>query len=308
MNIEYLNKKRNKAFIIAILLSLLFHVLIIILFLMGFVLHPTREVENRKIKVSFQKRKPIRPPAKQPKPKPQPVPPKFFELVDNPNANQERPENASMLAEKSSVAAAPEAAERNQLAHTEPTRVNPSKDYTSPQQEKFSIEKESQAEGSNLKYVRNSSKGIFHKKFLGKPVHKPFSSEDVGTTNPSNKKSEIFDPRKIGKLALSTYAWDYAPYMKNWLRYLQNHWFAPPAYTELGLIQGQTIVRFRIYPDGHMEGLKVVYHEGHPSLKESSVSAVQASFPYKPLPDDFPDPYLEVTLRMMYPSLRRYVR
>lgn len=296
-------QNRRKIFIITLLLSLLFHLLIIWLFLLGFSFRKPVEINDKKLHVTFKKI-----PRKVPSPQPvksQPLQqPQFFELVDNPNANQQKPEHASMLAEKSSVAAAPSKGETSTTAHSNEESTSGTK-----AEKKENISSRDEKGAKNIfKYVRPSPKGIFNKKKLGNEINKPQAREKIGTVNPSDEDTKVFDPKQIGKLALSTYAWEYAPYMKSWLRFLQSHWYAPPAYTELGLIQGQTIVRFRIYPDGHMEGLKVLYHEGHESLKQSSINAVKASFPFKPLPKDFPDPYLEVTLRMMYPSLRRYVR
>ena len=89
---------------------------------------------------------------------------------------------------------------------------------------------------------------------------------------------------------------------------LKRHWFAPPIYSKLGLVHGYTIVQFRIGRDGQLEELKVLRQVGHHSLQESSVNAIRSTFPFRPLPPDFPDPYLVVVLKMIYPDLRQMYR
>jgi TonB family protein len=87
---------------------------------------------------------------------------------------------------------------------------------------------------------------------------------------------------------------------------LNRVWYAPPAYYELGLIYGHTILRFKISRAGDISDLEVLRQVGHASLEQSSVSAIQAVFPFLPLPNNFPDEYLEVTVKMIYPNLREY--
>ena len=94
--------------------------------------------------------------------------------------------------------------------------------------------------------------------------------------------------------------------MREFLKKLKRVWFAPPAYYQLGLIHGYTIVQFSITRDGQLKDLKVVRHTGHVSLEESSVNAVQSTFPFLPLPKNFPDPELKIKLKMIYPDLRAY--
>lgn len=290
---------RRKILILTLLLSLFLHAVIILLLLLGSIFLPSStRPDEKKITVKFSK--PLPPPAQEPAVQVPPrIPDQFFELVDNPNANQKNPDQASMISDQASVAAAPEADVQTAIAHSAP------EEKPDPSQSKDKQEAELKPDFSTF---IQKNRGIFRKEVVGKELSGEDGNEEIGRINPSDESNKMFDPREIGQMALSTYAWEWAPYMKSWLRFLQQHWYAPPAYTELGLIQGQTIVRFRIYPDGHMEGLEVLYHEGHISLKESSINAVNASFPFKPLPENFPDPYLEITLRMMYPSLRRIAR
>ena len=99
----------------------------------------------------------------------------------------------------------------------------------------------------------------------------------------------------IGGLQLSTYDWEYAPYLAYLKSHIGAHIYPPAAFTDLGLIDGETVVRFKIYKDGSLKDLEALKHQGSPLLRDTSVRAVKLSAVFKPLPPDFPDPYLEVT-------------
>jgi len=68
----------------------------------------------------------------------------------------------------------------------------------------------------------------------------------------------------------------------------------------MGLIDGETIIRFKVYPNGEMKDLEVLQYRGHKSLMETSVQAIKNSNPFNPLPADFPENYLEVTGHFTY--------
>jgi hypothetical protein len=104
----------------------------------------------------------------------------------------------------------------------------------------------------------------------------------------------------IDGISLNTTAWDFAPYLLDLKHRVKQHWIPPLAFTALGAIHGYTWVRFRIYPDGHMEDMTVVETEGHDSLHKSSQNAVRGAAPFRPLPADFPEPYLEITFGFYY--------
>jgi len=104
----------------------------------------------------------------------------------------------------------------------------------------------------------------------------------------------------IGGISLNTTAWDFAPYLLDLKHRIKQHWIPPIAFAALGAIHGYTWVRFRIYPDGKMEALDVVETEGHESLHRSSVNAIKGAAPFRRLPADFPEEYLEITFGFYY--------
>ena len=108
----------------------------------------------------------------------------------------------------------------------------------------------------------------------------------------------------MGDITLSTYAWEWAPYINALKQKLYTVWFTPPAYNRLGLIYGQTVIEFSISRDGKLIYYKVLSHQGHESLEKSSVNAITAVFPFKKLPDNFPEDNLTITARLIYPKLK----
>lgn len=104
----------------------------------------------------------------------------------------------------------------------------------------------------------------------------------------------------IGNITLNTTAWDFAPYLLDLKRRIRQKWIPPMAFAQLGAIHGYTWVNFRIYPDGRMTALSVVETEGHDSLHRSSENAIRGAAPFRPLPDHFPEDYLEITFGFYY--------
>ena len=94
--------------------------------------------------------------------------------------------------------------------------------------------------------------------------------------------------------SLNTTAWEYGPYMERLKRRIEEHIFPPPAFY-YGMAAWVTRVRFRIAPDGRLEGLELLDHEGVRNLQYVALSAVEGAADFEPLPPGFPEPYLEIT-------------
>jgi hypothetical protein len=113
-------------------------------------------------------------------------------------------------------------------------------------------------------------------------------------------KGEGSATASVGGIAINTTAWDFAPYLLELKQRVKQHWIPPIAFTALGAIHGYTKINFRIYPDGRMEGLAVVETNGHESLHRSSLNAIKGAAPFRALPDDFPEEYLDITFGFYY--------
>ena len=117
------------------------------------------------------------------------------------------------------------------------------------------------------------------------------------TVMPKNQKTS---PEDIGGLSLSTYAWDFAPYMLELKRKINENIHPPIAFTEFGLIDGRYVIQFVITRAGELKNIKVLSSEGSKALENTSWNAVKYSAPFKPLPYDFPDQELIVTGNFYY--------
>jgi len=129
----------------------------------------------------------------------------------------------------------------------------------------------------------------------------PPAEQTMGTPNLYEQMEHSVDA--AGGVTLSTYEWEWAPYVNYFKRKLYSVWHAPPAYYGLRVIHGQTVIRLTIGRDGGLLASKMLRHEGHSSLLASSEGAIRAVFPLKPLPDDFPEMTLTITLTLHYPDL-----
>ncbi len=107
-----------------------------------------------------------------------------------------------------------------------------------------------------------------------------------------------------GQLSLSTYAWAYAPYLRHLRDAISARWYPPYAF-DMGLVEGEGAIFFRVLPDGSTPRIEIVSDSGHPSLVRAARNAVDHAGPLPPLPDHFPDPWLDVTWNYRYVILRR---
>ncbi|MBN2366630.1 MAG: hypothetical protein EH225_12045 [Calditrichaeota bacterium] len=292
-----MNWKDRKVIYISLIISVLLHVILLILVtdidLFAFSRTP-QQPEIQPLELVFE----------QPAPPPQPreqLPEKFYEIVENPNASGEKPENTDMLSTASSRSRAPVIS---------PGQIRAVPGSESDQNQKKNTEEVSEEvrealEKSLLAYKENRS--FSRSALTGEKIAQKFEGEEMEVQKGEmSRRPEGFKADLVGDFALSTYEWEWAPYWLKFKHKLNRVWYAPPAYYELGLISGHTILRFKVYRNGEMRDLQVLRQVGHQSLEQSSVSAIQAVFPFLPLPSNFPDEYLEVTLKMIYPDLREY--
>ncbi len=119
-------------------------------------------------------------------------------------------------------------------------------------------------------------------------------SEDV---NWNNQQSSAADQ---GGISLSTYEWNYAPYLLYLKRRVRDHVYPPAAFYQLGLISGEVVLKFTIFKNGAISEPELVNSKGHNSFISTSMNAIKAASPYKNLPDDFPENKLELTWTFIY--------
>lgn len=293
-----MNWEEKKTVYISILISIILHLILFVL-LFEFNLFAFSEVTKPEtpdpLELVFEQQPPV---SKQEVE----LPEKFYEIVENPNATKENPQNTNMLSTVSSVSRAP-------IIQPGQIHAIPGSPDEMSEQEKLKNTEDNQQDVLNspdkslLAYRENRT---FDRSVLTgkKQEQTPEVEKTREKRGETSNRPRGFEADLVGDFALSTYEWEWAPYWLAFKRKLNRVWFAPPAYYELGLIYGNTILRFKITRDGRIYDLKVLRQVGHSSLQQSSVSAIQAVFPFLPLPDNFPNEYLEVTIKMIYPNLR----
>lgn len=137
-----------------------------------------------------------------------------------------------------------------------------------------------------------------------KQENKP--SEHTGTAQPGGEAG-MYEDRKgfsrQGSFQLSSYEWDYAPYMSAWIRTIQREWIEPLSYIAGQGRGGRVMVKVEVTTAGKLKTLDVLYSNVNKEMTESAVRAVMRSFDRPGLPQPFPDSVLAVTFSMVYPVL-----
>jgi outer membrane biosynthesis protein TonB len=299
----FISKKEVRTYLIAFLIALLIHLFIFnILFfinlfkLLILTIFPNTELFNKAEPEPVPDTPPIVLEFDQPKPL---LPEKFYELKENPNANEDIPEDTDILSTKSSISAVPNLQQTEEILKPKATeQAEESQELKETRPEEVL---DLQGDQSSFAFKNQRT---FSKSLLGEFETKQEEVKQESQETETEFLQKEFNAQMIGDYALSTYEWEFAPYMLDFQRKLQRVWTAPPAYSKLGLIYGRTLVYLKINRQGKLVDFRVLQHEGHSSLQQSSVSAIQSVFPFKPLPADFEENFLEIKLLMIYPNLR----
>ena len=133
------------------------------------------------------------------------------------------------------------------------------------------------------------------------PQHNASNSRPGGPAIPPSPRFDNRNSRApVGTgFSLSTYNWNWAPYLKQLKRKIEGNIYPPPAFY-MGLASGRTFIRFTIMPDGTMTNFELLGFSGHESLKNTSANSIQSSAPFLPLPSDFPEDRLTITAIFSY--------
>ena len=239
-------------------------------------------------------------------------PPIVFEIAETPESARrpEPPPDAKRPSDKNAVAQNPvapenlptdEAYSEGALAHLDRLPVPAAEPVRETQPELAVGESQEQSSASPTQTYSFGAPN-FRREFL--TGQKPqASTQSVLEQSPGRNNISARAP-ELGSFSLNTYEWDFAPYLLWLKKRVQGNIYPPPAFTHMGLISGQTLLRFRIYPDGTLHNLELMRYNGHKTLMETSVRAVELSVPFRKLPENFPEPYLEITAQFDYILLR----
>jgi len=262
----------NRTFLIALTSSVTIHLLVLVLFNEGVLPKEWFTAEERPVFVE----------------------PMEFELV-SPPADPTPSDNLSKYLSTVNAAASdnvdsPQESDLPQTDGTIPIVDNPSPTDGS--------EARGQAEVPPLPEETQSLADAFKRSKVveqSSPSPEPMLPEEVPTFESTGSVRASF-----GGISVNTTAWDFAPYLLDLKHRIKQHWIPPIAFTALGAISGYTVINFRIYPDGTMHALNKVETHGHNSLHRASENAIKGAAPFRDLPDDFPEEYLDITFGFYY--------
>ncbi len=292
--------KDKRIYVIAFILSAILHILFLIFFKLDLMFLNFADDANtipEEVTVVFPENKPEE--IQRPR-----------QIVENMNENEQTPTESDLLSDRNSRAANPEIGDiianqpRSEGNVPTPNLTNPN---VTTKESQLLPSKKFSKDALRKSIYANKDENFFKPKYEDVSRSAQSASVNQQTTNNiySQKK---FSADQLGNITLSTYAWEWAPYINALKRKLHSVWFAPVAYYRLGLIHGYTDIRFTITRDGKLLEYKVLDHNGHESLEQSSVSAIESVFPFKSLPTSFPEESLTITARLIYPNLREGMR
>lgn len=120
-------------------------------------------------------------------------------------------------------------------------------------------------------------------------------------SRPGRTDSDAAGALQFGDFAFSTLAWDFEPYWHYMRGRLYANWHPPAAYRDYGLIDGGwTVVRAVLDRQGRLRDAAILGTHGHRSLHPASFAAMTGAAPFRPLPADFPEDSLVVTVKFIY--------
>ncbi|HED11938.1 MAG TPA: hypothetical protein ENJ10_14705 [Caldithrix abyssi] len=287
-----LMNRRKKTLIVAFILSLLFHI-VLFYFLYFYKMWAgeapiVKEQKQREVVIRFPENK------EQPR-----------TIVDNQNFNDQVPDKANLLSDRNATARNPERTTQTKASTPFSKGFSEIPNLAQPPAQKFEYKPRRRFSRNALtsKVADPSENGDSMLK--QRDNQKPREQRPGAETSGSQWQQQKFSVEEVGSLSLSTYKWNWAPYIRKLKQKHQSVWFTPPAYSRLGLIHGRSKVYIEIDRQGRLINLKVIGHSGHESLLNASVESLKATFPFLPLPDDFPEKTLGITATLVYPDLRK---
>jgi hypothetical protein len=250
--------------------------------------------------------------------------PLVFELVETPDdAIRQEPENAHLLSDKNALArdehegdiAKGEAYSEGEVPHRVFAGDPDAGGVQTAQSEEVQDQRQEDAESEPWNPILDWAGSYFDSKRSEDRDTKDGESSrlqpQVGPPSPQRRFTDDlnFEQRLTGadakgSISLNTYEWDYASYILQMKQKLKSNIFPPAIFTYMGGISGETTLSFRVWPDGKVSDLTVIEFNGHRTLMETSVTAVEKSSPFRPLPANFPEEYLELRWTFYYYTRR----
>ncbi|MFH1279932.1 MAG: TonB family protein [Candidatus Eisenbacteria bacterium] len=103
-----------------------------------------------------------------------------------------------------------------------------------------------------------------------------------------------------GDLSFNTVDFEFAPYLLELKRRIEEKWYPPVAFRGGLPYGGAALIRFAVEKDGTLGLLELVEGADHKSLDTAAMNAVRFGAPFPPLPDDFPEKRWVITCTFYY--------
>lgn len=90
---------------------------------------------------------------------------------------------------------------------------------------------------------------------------------------------------------------DFGPWLRRFVAQIRRNWFIPYAAMTM---KGHVVIRFNIHRDGRITNLQIIDPSSVDAFKNSSYNAIAASNPTIPLPNEYPDEQMTMTVTFFY--------
>lgn len=134
----------------------------------------------------------------------------------------------------------------------------------------------------------------------------PSQKETVASLPKEVLRLPLYDGRlsnayNFGSVSFNVKRHDVAPYIIKMKKRIEEYWAPPVLFTYYGK-GGETVIQFKIMPDGKVEDVKVITEKGDESLKKSSLQAILDASPFDPIPQQIlaEEKYLAITFTFYY--------
>jgi hypothetical protein len=207
---------------------------------------------------------------------------KARELLENPKANEIKPDDAKILSDRNSktdIKDIPEDLKNSKnvavIGNTEPSKKN---------------------EKAENKQTEKTEEDRFQNNQPIQPAF-PFLKKSEGKSVKEQITGQSDAPAQGFLYELSSYKWEFAPYMLKWKNKMVNKWyeitskifFSP--FAKLGSMR----IYVKMNRQGQLLDSKVIDYDCDKSFVSPAYASVVNSFPLDPLPPSFPEEMLETT-------------
>jgi protein TonB len=103
-----------------------------------------------------------------------------------------------------------------------------------------------------------------------------------------------------GDLSFNTVDFEFAPYLLELKRRVEEKWYPPVAFRGGLPYRGASVIRFAVARGGELDLLELVRAADHTSLDTAALNAIRFAAPFPPLPEDFPEDRWVITCTFYY--------